>query len=170
MYVFGYDKLMAGSFTAVSINTQGGHGVWLELEEGEGLPNFSTDDIIITGINFSQREKFYIVDCFNDVAHTYAFGHDPMSSMISITFLGFLAPYCGKGASTPAYNSLNIMLTAYATNRLSQTPMPMNLHIGDILLKGFMISIQSGTASVDYNLQTYTMELLAVDVIEPNHD
>ena len=168
MYVFGYDRLMAGSFTAVSIDTHGGHGVWLELVDDQ-IPNSPTDDVIITGVHFGQREKFHIVDCFNDVAHTYAFGHDPMSSIISINFLGFLAPYCGQNSAGVAYNSLNTMLTAYARNRLSKQPVPMNLHMGQILLKGFLISIQSGTANVDYNIQSYSMELLAVDVIEPNY-
>jgi len=170
MYVFGYDNRMAGTFTAVDLNTEKGHGAFLELVQGANLPQGFLDSMIVTGISFSEREKFHIVDCFNDVAHTYAFGHDPTSSMVSISYVGFLVSPCTKGAGGEAtFDSLTRMLEAYSSNRISKNPVALNVHLGATLLKGFLISIQSGTSSVDYNLQNYSMELLAVDVIEPNY-
>lgn len=168
MWVFGYDSRMAGTFTATNIDTKAGHGVYLEFPVGANMPQGMQDSVIVTGVNFNEKEKYYIVDCFNDIAHTYSFGHDPSSSLITVNFLGFLATSCSESGTNNSfgYDSLDSALGHYAANRLSKQSNPVKLHMGGLLFPGFLISLRSGTANVDYNLQNYSMDLLSVEVIE----
>ena len=178
MFVFGYDTNMAGTYVGVKIDTSAAHGVYMEFKSNARLPNGVEDSMLVTSVSFAEKEKYHIVDCFNDVAHTYGFGHDAQSSIITVGFLGFLGPNCAKkNSSSPGeaaatqktpYDSLNKMLTTYSQNRLSKNTTQINLHMGKLMLPGFLVSLRSGTSNVDYNLQSYTMELLSVSVIEPH--
>jgi hypothetical protein len=73
MYVFGNDQKMRGRFHAFDLMSV--KGARLKLPSGT-YPEADTDPYFITGFSFGQIEKYHLVQCFNDVTYTYAFGHD----------------------------------------------------------------------------------------------
>ena len=166
MFVFGSDKKARGCFFSFSA---GGKDILsprirLQTGETESLPKAKDkfDPMIVTGVSFSQKEKFHVVQCFNDVNHTYAFGHDPMASMISVQFIVFLVGSKGKGGAFS--NGVNRMLKAYRTGRLSQNQKYIELFFGNQVLKGFLVSMSSSTSDAHHNLQAFTMDLICPEV------
>jgi hypothetical protein len=116
--------------------------------------------MIVTGLSFGQKEKYHLVQCFRDVVHTYAFGHDPTSSMISVQYTGFMISSDGTTWS----NVFDRFLTNYRANRLSRNQDYSEVFIGQKLLKGFLVGMSSSTSDPHHNLQSFTMDLLAVEV------
>lgn len=163
MYVFGYDTKMAGCFVAFPVNTQAGRGAWLAFPpSSDKLPtNDWRDPFIVTGVSFAQKEKYQLVECYQEVVHTYAFGHNPQSSMITVNFTGFITAYDGAGISSLFFD----MLGTYQNRRLSKNPNRAEVYIGRSLLKGYLVGMGSATSNVDFNLQSFTMELLATEVL-----
>ena len=58
-----------------------------------------TEGALVSNFNVSDYEKHTITQCFKDVNHIYAFGHDPEQSGFSVTYIVFLGESCGGSKS-----------------------------------------------------------------------
>jgi hypothetical protein len=173
MYIFGQSAegvtKKRGCYATFTLPGDEGFGAYLELPTGTIPPysGVSTGEgtsathapIIVTGITFAQKEKFQLVQCFNDHAYTYAFGHDPMSSLIEVSFLGFLTSDDGTGWS----NVIQSFCYEYKRARLIESKQMAKIYVAsDKPLQGFVVGMRSGTASAEYNFQNFSVTLLAV--------
>jgi len=165
MYVFGNDKKARGCFVRFDIHTGLGSGAYLRLPDTTELRSTTdyADPMIVTALSFGQREKYHLVQCFQDAVHTYAFGHDPASSMISLTYTGFIIESDGTTHS----NVFERFITGYKDNRLSAAPTGLNyseILIGSTSLTGFLTGMISRTSDAHHNLQNFELSFLAVEV------
>ena len=166
MLVFGNDQKMRGCFQKMVYEGAGDNlskAAYLELPDDVGLPNGELyDPLLVQNVSFGQKEKFNMVECFQNVIHTYAFGHDPKSSLVTVSFVAFLVASDGTDLS----DAFDRFLTAYASNRLSENQQYSRVVIGKTALRGFLIGMSSSTNNALYNLQNFSMDLLAVEVQE----
>ena len=164
MYVFGNDKKARGCFHGFNILEAIPQGAILSLPDGKKMPPSkgaaAADPYFVTGIEFAHKEKYHLVECFNDTVHTYAFGFDPKASLITVNFVGFMMKKSGTGVS----DVFSTMLGAYGTNRLSQNQKLATVYLGGQgILQGFIVALSSSTAEQQHNLQNFSMTLLAVE-------
>lgn len=171
MYVFGNDKGSRGCYAAFNIHSIS-RGAYLQLPSGNELPygiggdadagGLTVDPYIVTGLSYGQKEKYHLVQCFNDTVHTYAFGHDPTSSIVSVQFTAFIMNQSGDTWSE-VFQTFN---REYRDSRVSVSPTYAYVCFGSAVLKGFVIGMSSQTQDQQHNLQSFSMDLLAVEVHE----
>ena len=161
MYVFGNDTKARGCFHAHNINENIKQGATLHLPEGGKFPAGDiADPYFVTGVEFAHKEKYHLVECFGDKVHTYAFGFDPRSSLISVHFAAFIIAKSGEETS----DAFAKMLTVYGANRLVNNQELVSVVFGGTgILQGFMIGMSSSTRDPQHNLQNFTMMMLAVE-------
>ena len=156
MDIFGNDRKMRGCFTAI---TYGAHFQGFHMNFPGGGFSASTPPVI-TGVSFVEAEKFLLVPCFNNITHTYGFGHDASRSVIGVEFLGFLI---NKGGSNQS-NIISSVAQTYGKNRLSISKQQVGLYCGPgTPLNGFLVNLESSTASQETNIQAFRMQLLMVE-------
>lgn len=159
MEIFGNDQTMRGCYFRVNKTTVGGRGAYVTTGGGV-LPASSdgSDPMIVTGLNFVQKEKIHIVQCFQDTNHTYAFGLDPSASTIQVLFTGFLVAKGGAGLS----GVIDKFTSAFSKGRVSQYQDYASVTIGSSTLNGFLVGLSSFTADSQYNLQSFVMDMQVV--------
>jgi hypothetical protein len=141
-----------------------GRGAFLTLPGGDTFPNNGgTEPYFISGINLGQKEKYHIVQCFNDRNYTYAFGHDPQASTVEVTFTAFITNSAGEQFG----DSLQTLVSAYKSNRLFEQPQYAVLTLGPFTLEGFVVGMSSGTADTEHNIQTFSFMII---LVEAQHD
>lgn len=160
MRVFGYGKKSRGCFKVFQATV--GQGARLEFLGGHNFPRKSGDNVVVTGVEFAQKEKFGLVQCFNNNVFTYAFGHDPINSMITVTATAFLINSSGTANS----DAMRLPLYGYNRGRLSASLKASQVSIGGSVLTGFIVGMSSATQDPEFNLQTVTVNLLAVSVAD----
>ena len=169
MEIFGNSSGVRGCFVNFNFNNST-MGARLSLPGGALTVKISpSQPYVVTGLTFGQKEKYHLVQCFDDTVHTYAFGHDPASSIVSVEVTGFIiegGPH-GRHRRRGSHSSLfTDTLEAYAASRLSQIPEYGYVYLGQAVLKGFLIGMSSSTIDPQFNLQRFTFDLLAVEVHE----
>lgn len=156
MLIFGNDKHARGCFREMQDKATLGNGAYLTLP---GLERTRTTPYFVSNVSFTQREKFQVVQCFNDKNYVYAFGHDPMSSLVDVVFTLFLTDYNGTSFGA----GLKTLLGAYGKARLSKKQEYATLTLGTVTLQGFVISMRSATEDGEHNLQSFSVTLLLVE-------
>ena len=158
MLIFGNDKHARGCDREVMGQYSMNKSAYLTLP-GVTLSKSSTAPFFISNVSFAQKEKFHVVQCFNDKNYVYAFGHDPMDSLVEVVFTMFLTDY--NGASFGA--SLKTLTRAYGKSRLSQNPNYATLTLGAFTLQGLVVGMRTGTEDAEHNLQSFSVTLLLVE-------
>lgn len=151
MTIFGNDKHARGCFLEVS-GLAGGRTLGTGARFSVAGAQLQQGDYFISAIQYAQREKFNIVQCFGDRNYVYAFGHDPQNSVMEVTFTAFLTNQSGNQFG----NSLALLTGAYAASRISKKPQLSTLSIGACSVQGFWIGMGTATADVEHNLQSFT--------------
>lgn len=114
-------------------------------QEGALVSNFTVNDV----------EKSSITQCFNDVNHIYAFGHDPEQSGFSISYLVFLGEGCMEDSFSDSGN-LNTIVRSYNSLKVSEKKASVDVTLGKgLTLVGIVLSA---------NVSVYEAELNAVIV------
>lgn len=162
--IFGNDENARGCYREIMGTYAKGRSAYLTLPNIADFPNDSngapiTDPYFISNVSFAQKEKYHIVQCFNDRNYVYAFGHDPMASLLEITFTMFLAKAKGQEFG----GALETMVGAYNMARLSQNPEYAVFTLGSVSLVGFVVGMTSATQDLEHNLQSITFHLLLVE-------
>lgn len=156
MLIFGNDRHARGCFREVQSPYTIGTGAYLRLP---GLKQASTTPYFVSNISFTQREKFQVVQCFGDYNYVYAFGHDPVNSLVEVVFTMFLTDYSGTSFGA----SLKTLTQAYSKARLSKNLEYATLTLGSVTLQGFVVGMRSGTEDAEHNLQSFSVTLLLVE-------
>lgn len=161
MYVFGNDQKARGCFHIFNIHEGISQGATLTLPTGNELPIGIIDDpFIVTGVEFAQKEKYHLVECFNDTVHTYAFGFDPKSSLITVNFVGSLMEKDGSAVG----DYFDILVGAYSRNRLVESQELATVTFGSKgIVQGFVVAMSTSTSDPAHNLQNFSIVLLAVE-------
>jgi hypothetical protein len=162
MDVFGNTNKARGCFHRFTFGAADGKfgGVRVKLPHGLILEGSNYDPYIVTRVAYSWKEKFNVVECFNDINHTYAFGFDPKGSYIAVGLTGFFVEKEGTAISS----LVKTMNGGYIDGRLSATLKPGSITFGQDVLTGFLVGIDSDTTNQEYNLQSYTFHFLPVRV------
>lgn len=159
MKVFGTDKLR-GCYHNIDITTFESMGARIVLPTDQPAkftdPTIKQDNILISSLSYTQKDKFSVVQCFADTNHVYAFGHDPVGSIIHVELLVFLVNKDGTG---PADGLLRC-LQAWSNNRLYRSLKPTQITVGGVVLTGYMVG--NGTATQDkmINLQSASYDFI----------
>ena len=100
------------------------------------------------------------MQCFSDHTYTYAFGHDPLSSLLTIDCVGFLVNDDGTDWS----NIIDTYANAYKAARLVESLQVGKVFVGSgAPLTGFIVGMQTQTADAHHQLQNFSMTLLLVE-------
>lgn len=118
-----------------------------------------TEPYFISDIQFSQIENYNVLQCFGGRNYTYAFGHDPKSSMLEVQFTAFLVSADGQSFG----DSLYTLTKAYGKNRLFKKPEYTVLTLGKLVLRGFIVGMKTGTSDPAHNVQTFSLIVVLVD-------
>lgn len=157
MFIFGGPDSKRGCFMEKIINGEASAGAVLNVA-GTEYPQ-THEPFFVTNVSFAQKERFSVVQCFNDTNYVYAFGHDPMSSTLSVRFVMFLA----GNKSTPGDGVLDSVMELYTKGRLSTNLTRSTLSIGSTVLKGFIVGMESSTMSPEFNLQSFDATILLAE-------
>jgi hypothetical protein len=154
---------MRGCFMVYTYNAGAGRGAQLVLPDGGNMPeNAWSQPYIVTGFGGAQREAVTYTKTFGGRVYTFAFGHDPNGSHITVQFLGFLvsgnAIRAGGGGGFSSVT--DIILGKYNTNRISQQPRYAKLTLGRSKpIRGFIVGMSTETGDAEINVQRFTVEL-----------
>jgi len=74
---------------------------------------------LVADFRIQQREKTATIQCFNEVNHVYAFGHDPENSPFSVSYLVFLGSECMQKKQFSPSSDLRTFISTYLEKRVS---------------------------------------------------
>ena len=158
MEIFGNNQNIRGCFSVFRLDSQAGRGALLVLPDGNSMPTESYNDpLLVTGFTMQQQEATSYVKTFGKV-YTYAFGHEPSGSMLTVHFVGFMIS--GKQYS----GVVGEVLAKYANNRISRYPRYAKLALGNTTpLRGFVVGMNSQTQDSQTSIQFFTVTLALVE-------
>lgn len=161
MLIFGNDKHARGCYTEMMLRESGvSSGVYITVgDDPFPYPDDPNTPFLVTSLAFDQKEKYNIVQCFNERNYTYAFGHDPVASSMQVTLTSFLAE--NKGTVFGA--GLNSAVGAYRHGRLSAYKEYVVMTLGRLTMQGFLVGISSTSQDQEHNLQSITYSVLLVE-------
>jgi hypothetical protein len=161
MYIFGGRDSMRGCYMEKKLNAEQSCGAILTMK-GVKYPA-KHQPLFVTNVSFAQKERFSVVQCFNDHNYVYAFGHDPTSSMLTVRFIVMMAGGDGQPAATSGNDPLKKMLAGYSQGRLVNNLQRSSLTIGTTVLSGFVLGMESSTVSAEFNLHSFDLTLLLAE-------
>ena len=158
MEIFGNNQNIRGCFSVFRLDSKAGRGALLMLPSGDSMPMQSYNDpLLVTGFQMQQQEATSFVKTFGKV-YTYAFGHEPTGSILSVQYVGFMI-------SGKAYSGVvGEVLKYYKNNRISQLPKYAKLSLGNTTpLRGFVVGMSSQTQDSQTSVQFFTVSLALVE-------
>lgn len=164
MFIFGTAGMdggrgTRGAYSEMWLNGGDSKGTALIPPGGGEYPTGSkSDSFFITDISLTQRERFSVVQCFDDKNYIYAFGHDPLGSMVTVDFTAFLGTCAASGGG----DGLTALLKMYSENRLTSSLKPAKVRLGSgaLLVDGFIIGMTTGSHKPEFNLQNFQASLI----------
>lgn len=174
MLVFGNDRNTRGCFVALRLDTGEARGAQLALPDGNLLPEEEYSfPLTVMGFSFRQSENVSYVKCFGDRTYTYAFGHDPNASSLTVQFAGMLRKGTenvlgssgGGGGGGSGFSEISdTMLRAYNDNRVFSSLNYAKFSVGgNDVLSGFITSIESSTLDPQVSLQQFNISIQLVE-------
>lgn len=122
-----------------------------------GMDTMSLDNTLVSNFSFNDSEKNAIIQCFNDVNHVYAFGHDPEQSGFSITYITFLGDRCMENGFKPGW-SLADIVDSYNDIKLSKKESTVIITFGHgVSLEGIILSLSVSVYETELNAITVTI-------------
>ena len=166
MYIFGTTNgrpSIRGCFHEMSLSGAGSIGATLQLPGSSGgqYPKAATDPFFINSVTFAQKERYSVVQCFNARNYVYAFGHDPLSSMVAVRFTAFLVD--PGDVDKASGSSLTALSGMYARARLFNSLQRCKVNIAGQVLTGFMLGMEASVASAELNLYNVDTTLLMTE-------
>lgn len=154
--IFGNNDKLRGCFVSLNkIYNGSSRGAQLIMPSGRSLPTDDyTDPMLVVGFDCQLSETLLFNKCFGGRTYSYAFGHDPNASTVSVNLLGFLMK--SSGASTVT----DIVVDSYKKNRVSEQGKAAYLMVGSSKpLRGFVIGMSTQSIDPQYSLQSFTITL-----------
>ena len=158
MEIFGNNQNIRGCFSVFRLDSQAGRGAMLMLPSGDSMPTEDYNDpLLVTGFQMQQQESISFVKTFGKV-YSYAFGHEPNGSVLTVNFVGFMIS--GKQYS----GVVGDVLQKYGDNRISQQPKYAKLALGNTTpLRGFVMGMSSQTQDSQTSVQFFGVTLALVE-------
>lgn len=118
-----------------------------------------TEGALVSTFTVSDMEKSTITQCFNNVNHIYAFGHDPEQSGFSITYLVFLGEACmedEKGFRDSG--NLARVVKSYNDLKVSVSKASVDVTLGTgLTVVGIILSANVAVYDAEMNAVTVTI-------------
>ena len=138
--IFGNDGGIRGCFMVYTFDSTMGRGAVLRMPaDNSTLPSANySDPLMVVGFSCAERESVAFLKAFGGKVYTYAFGHDPNTSVATVHFIGFMVQKNGQAQS----NVTSTMLGAYNSNRVSVTKKYATIGLGNAKpISGFILGI-----------------------------
>ena len=147
MTIFGGNKRC---FVHVNAHTCSDAGASLTIGGSKVAP---TSDAIVIDANINYKEKFSTINCFHNVNHIYAFGHDIGGSICTVNIVTNFGP--NKSDVTGFSN----ILKAYNKNRLYENK-KVKFTLGSLVFSGRLISVTTTSYNTEAALQNISLQIL----------
>lgn len=122
--------------------------------DGLDLP---TDGALVSNFTVNDMEKSTITQCFNNVNHIYAFGHDPEQSGFSITYLVFLGEACMEDGFKDSGNLARVV-KSYNELKVSNSKASVDVTLGTgFTVVGIILSVNVAVYEAEMNAVTVTI-------------
>lgn len=122
----------------------------IEVESGDGA--------LVVNFNINDMEKSAIIQCFQDVNHIYAFGHDPESSGFSLSYLVYLGKKCMKDGKFAPGSKLKDIVDSYNAIKLSKGKATATISCGSGLsYVGIVLSLSASVHDPELNMISVTV-------------
>ncbi len=147
-----------GCFSVVNVAAQGGNGGILALPVGGVMPSSQSDPFLVTSFRLSRNEVVSHNKTFGGRIYSYAFGNDPNSSALDISFTSFLGADIGGAA-------FGIIDGNYKDSRIYSSLALARFAIGSSpAVAGYVVNLSSNTVDPEHNLQDFSIRLALVDI------
>lgn len=162
MRIYGNTRKIRGCYAETTIGSSAGTSAYLSIDGrsvGGNSGRGAADPYLISGISFTQREKFSVVECFGERNFVYAFGHDPTGSTMDVTITTMLVNKDGRNIG----DGMEALTREYERGRLSKNPKKGScvLTIGSRLkVEGYIVGMSTATIDQLHNLQSFTYTLV----------
>ena len=140
-----------GSVKAIDING----GIKSSIIQISGVSSKGSTTLV-SNFSVQDNEKLGMIQCFNNVNHLYAFGHDPENSGFSVTYIAFLGKECMKSHFTPG-NAVKDLVSAYNDNKVSKGTLATVSFGGGKTLEGVILNMNIEVFSPELNAVTVTI-------------
>ena len=122
----------------------------------DGLPKNATG-VLLTDFRTRFQEKNSIVQCFNEINHVYAFGHDPDNSTFSATFLVFLGRQCMTDDNFTPGPRMKELVKMYLDQRGSKKKATVKITWQGVgYVKGVLLGFDLASYDEEMNMATVT--------------
>lgn len=116
-----------------------------------------TEGALVLNFYVNDVEKSTITQCFNNVNHIYAFGHDPEQSGFSITYLVFLGEACMEEGFKDSGNLAKVV-KSYNDLKVSSSKASVDVTLGTgLTLVGIILSANVTVHDQESNSVTVTI-------------
>lgn len=128
-------------------------GASLDLPGWGAIPSGYADPFLVTSFSLQRHEMITHNKTFGGRIYSYAFGHDPNTSILDVSLTAFL----GAGGGL---NPLDIAGAAYTVSRVSNS-----LDVGKFTLggstavAGYVVGYSSSTIDPEHGLQDFSVRL-----------
>lgn len=117
----------------------------------------SGDGWLLIDFRIHLQDKNSTIQCFNDTNYIYAFGHDPVGSTFSVTYLVFLGAQCMRSGFSPG-NDLKHAVKGYLQHRVSQRKKIVKITFRSSNdFKGIVTGFDAGVYSEELHIATATI-------------
>lgn len=168
MFIFGTADMggtgTRGAYKEMWLSGKNGKGSALVVNNSSYPSGGANDKYFVTNVAMTQKERYSIVQCFDDKNYIYAFGHDPASSMITVGFMAFLGRCDSSGTDGDGFQRL---LALYSNTRITKYLKPVKVKLGGALtlLEGYVVGMSTSTANAEFNLQGFEMNIIVPKAI-----
>lgn len=116
-----------------------------------------TEGALVSSFTASDMEKSTITQCFNNVNHIYAFGHDPDQSGFSVTYLVFLGEACMEEDFKDSGNLAKVV-KSYNDLKVSRSKASVDITLGTgLTVVGIILSANVAMYDAEMNAVTVTI-------------
>lgn len=123
-----------------------------------GIDIKSGDGALVVNFNVNDMEKSAIIQCFQDVNHIYAFGHDPESSGFSLSYLVYLGKRCMTDGKFVPGTKLKDIVDSYNAIKLSKRKATATISCGSGLsYVGIVLSLSASVYDPELNMISVTV-------------
>lgn len=122
----------------------------------DGFPK-NAAGMLLTDFRTRFQEKNAIIQCFNEINHVYAFGHDPDNSTFSATFLVFLGRQCMTDNTFTPGPRVKEFVRTYLNQRVSQKKTTVKITWQSVTyVKGILLGFDFASYDEEMNMATVT--------------
>ena len=147
-------RISRGSFKAMDMTGK----ISDSIVKVEGISAPAGSGTLVSNFRVNDTEKNGIIQCFGNINHIYAFGHDPDQSGFSVTYIAFLGQACMRNGFKEG-RSLKSLVAGYNAQKVSNHPdATINMTIGSgLTIRGILLTFDVSVFDAEINAVTVTV-------------